>query len=256
MDFIQQLTSLGLKDKEAAVYLSCLELGASPVQKIAKKAQVVRATTYVILETLMSMGLATKYKEGKKTMFSASAPLQLLRLLEKEEEVIAEKQQEMEKILPELQMLAKASSGKPSVRYFDGKEGLRAIRQELLVYMNPKDVIYNFTPADYLTGVFPDDTNYIQRAARGIYAKTLFTTTSETLKKDWFLKANSKYTERRYITPDKFPVSVGMTIYGDRIAMGSFTGNLFGVIVESEQMAKMMRSLFELAWESGKTFDK
>ena len=66
MEYIQELTNLGLKDKEASVYLSCLELGPSPVQPIARKAKVVRATTYVILESLMNMGLVTKFKEGKK----------------------------------------------------------------------------------------------------------------------------------------------------------------------------------------------
>src|SRR3990167_6712494 len=90
MEHIKELMSLGLKDKEVVVYLSCLELGPSPAQVIAKKAGVVRATTYVILEELMNMGLVTKYKEGKKTMFSAEAPRQLLRLLERQEEARSE----------------------------------------------------------------------------------------------------------------------------------------------------------------------
>jgi sugar-specific transcriptional regulator TrmB len=137
MEYIQELMNLGLKDKEACVYLSSLELGPSPAQNIAKKAGVVRATTYVILEELMQMGLVTKYKEGKKTMFSAEAPSQLLRLLEKEEEVIEQRQKELKDILPELQMLAKALGDKPSVRYFEGKEGLAAIRRDMVMYCRP-----------------------------------------------------------------------------------------------------------------------
>jgi hypothetical protein len=224
---------------------------------IAKKAGVVRATTYVILEELMQMGLVTKYKEGKKTMFSAEAPSQLLRLLEKEEEVIEQRQKELKDILPELQMLAKALGDKPSVRYFEGKEGLAAIRRDMVMYCRPGDMIYNFTPADHLTGVFPDDenTNYPQRVAKGIKGKTLFSTASESLRKHWASTEYSKSTERRYVTPDKFPVPAGMTIYRDRIAIGSFTGKLFGVVIESEQMASMMKALFELAWESAKNLD-
>ncbi|HSX25125.1 MAG TPA: helix-turn-helix domain-containing protein [Candidatus Andersenbacteria bacterium] len=252
MEHIKELMNLGLKDKEASVYLSCLELGPSPAQIIAKKAGVVRATTYVILEELMAMGLVTKYKEGKKTMFSAEAPRQLLRLLEKQEEVIREKQNDLEQILPELQMLTKAAGDKPSVRYFEGKEGLRAIRQEMVMYGHPGDIFYNFTPADHLTSVFPDDedTHFPQRVAKQVFAKTLFTTHSESLKLHWLSKEHSKLTERRFVSPDKFPVSAGMTIYRDRIAIGSYTGKLFGVVIESEQMANMMRALFELAWEN------
>ncbi len=250
MEYIQELRNLGLKDKEAAVYLSCLELGPSPVQPIARKSKVVRATTYVILESLMNMGLVTKYKEGKKTLFSAETPRQLMRLLERQQEEIQEKQHELETILPELQMLTKAGDDKPSVRYFEGKEGLHAIRQEIVMYPRSGDIIYNFTPADHMIGAFPahEDRNFIQRVAKGVRAKTIFTTTSPTLKKKWLSAEYSKRTERRFVPPEKFPVPAGMTVYQDRIAIGSYTGKLFGAIIESEQMAQMMISLFELAW--------
>lgn len=258
MKYIQELTNLGLKDKEAAVYLSCLELGPSPVQLIGRKAKVVRATTYVILESLMSMGLVTKYKEGKKTLFSAETPRQLLRLLEKQEEVIQEKQHEIEAILPELQMLTKAAGDKPSVRYFEGKEGLVTMRREIIMYPQAGDMIYNFTPADHLISVFPneEDKNVPQRVAKQIFAKTLFTTTSESLKKRWLSMGTKEMSERRFISPERFPVSAGMTIYRDRIAIGSFTGKLFGVIIESQQVVNMMKALFELAWDGAETLDK
>lgn len=257
MEYITELTNLGLTDKEAAVYLSCLELGPSPVQPVAKKAKVVRATTYVILESLMEMGLVTKYKEGKKTLFSAETPRQLSRLLERQEEQIQEKQHDLEAILPQLQMLTKAAGDKPSVRYFEGKEGLRAIRQEIIMYARSSDMIYNFTPADHLRGVFAsdEDTHYVQRVARGIRAKTLFTTKSQKIKKEWLESMSDHKTEITFIPPEKFPVSAGMSIYRDRIAIGSYTGKLFGVVIESEQMASMMRVLFELSWEAAKNID-
>lgn len=257
MEYIQELTNLGLTDKESAVYLACLELGPSPVQPIAKKSKVVRATTYVILESLMGMGLVTKYKEGKKTLFSAEAPRQLLRLLEKQEEQIREKEGELETILPELQMLMKVAGDKPSVRYFEGKEGLRAIRQEILMHARSGDTVYNFTPADHLRGVFAvdEDTHYTQRIAKGVFAKTLFTTKSEKTKQEWMNTMSDRKTEIMFVPPEKFPVPAGMTIYRDRIAIGSYTGKLFGVVIDSEQMANMMIALFELAWQFAKTVD-
>lgn len=258
MDYINQLMNLGLKDKEAAVYLACLELGPSPVQPIAKKAGVVRATTYVIIESLMTMGLITKYKEGKKTVFSAETPRQLLRLLERQEEIIQEKQHDIESILPELQMLTKAGTDKPSVRYFQGKEGLRAIRQEIIMYTSSEDMLYNFTPMDHLRAIFSrdEDTYYSQRIAKGIRAKTLLTAKSHEVKQEWFsVPSHGGKTEVRFVPPEKFPVPAGMTIYKDRIAIGSYTGKLFGVIIESEQMASMMRAIFDLAWESASPVD-
>jgi HTH-type transcriptional regulator, sugar sensing transcriptional regulator len=251
MVFTTELKKLGLNDKEAAVYLTCLQLGPSPVQPIARKAKVVRATTYVILESLMEMGLVTRYKEGKKTLFAAEPPGQLGRLLEKEESVIQDKRRELEGLLPELQIMMKSAGDRPTVRYFQGIEGLHAMRQEIVMYTGNNDVVYNFTPIDYLNALFPENetSTYKQRAAKGIKGRTLLSTRSDQTKKNLSSAENARLTERRFIPPEKFPVPSGMTIYRDRIAIGKFAGKLGGVVIESQEMADMMRCLFDLAWQ-------
>ena len=240
------------------MYLAALQLGPSPVQNIARKAKVVRATTYVILEDLQKKGLVTHYKEGKKTLFSAEPPRQLLRLVEIEEEMLHEKKRELETVLPELQVLMKASGGRPSVRYFDGREGLRAMRQEIIMYTGSGETIYNFTPIDHLNATFPqeDDSFFKQRIAKRIPAKTLFTTISKRLQKVMVESMKDRYSDYRFIDPKQFASASGMTIFKDRIAIGAFTGKQMGVIIESEPMAEMMRKLFELAWQSARVVEK
>ncbi len=252
MEFITELKKIGLTDKEAAVYIACLALGPSPVQALARKSKVVRATTYVILEALEKQGLVTEYKEGKKTLFSAEPPRQLMRLLEKEQEVVAVKRHELENLLPELQMIIKASGGKPQVRYFEGLEGLRAMRQEMVMYSQSGDVWHNFTPRDHLDAVFgKDDLLYAkQRIAKNIHSKTIFSTKSKKLQQEFLAMPDAHFSERRSIAPESFLSTSGMTIFRDRIAIGSFSGKIGGVIVENQSMADMMRSLFELAWLS------
>lgn len=257
MIFENELKKLGLKDKEAAVYLSCLELGPSPVQKISRKAKVVRATTYVILESLMNMGLVTKYKEGKKTLFIAEPPRQLMRLLEKSREELDEKQHDLEQLLPELHVLMKGVEGRPTVRYFSGREGLHAIRQEIVMYSVSGDVICNFTPTDYLDAIFTENENqyYQQRVAKGIKSRTIFTTKSQKHLDMLMSKDYTKLSQRRYIKPEAFPSTSGMTIFKDRIAIGTFTGKFGGVIIENQAMSEMMRRLFDIAWEGAKQFE-
>ncbi len=244
----KELKKLGLKDKEAAVYLACLELGPAPVQKISRKAKVVRATTYVVLTALAQKGLVTQFKEGKKTLFSAEPPRQLMRLIEKQEEHIQEEKSELELLLPELQTLMKTGQG-IFVRYFDGIEGLKSMRQEMVMYSPPGDIWYNFSPMDHLEAVFGrHEINTTQRIAKGIRSKTIFTTKSEKLKHEVLSTAASEASERRFVSADDFPSASGMTIFRNRIAIGSFTGKLGGVIVESDEIADMHRRLFELAW--------
>lgn len=258
MLFETELKKLGLKDKEASVYLACLQLGPSPVQPIARKAKVVRATTYVILESLMNMGLVTKYKEGKKTLFTTEPPRQLMRLLEKQRAEVDDKKRELNRLLPQLLVLMKSSGEHPTVRYFGGTEGLRAIRQEMMMYSQPGDVWYNFTPLDYLDAVLPEDQEsyYRQRIAKKIKSRTIFSTKSPSLKKKRLAAYEDELIEQRYISAELFPSTSGMTVFRDRIAIGSFAGKIGGVIIESEPMADMMRRLFELAWMTTKSLDE
>lgn len=251
MVFQKELKKLGLKDKEASVYVACLELGPASVQQVSRKAKVVRATTYVVLDSLAERGLVTQYKEGKKTLFSAEPPRQLLRLLEKREEEISQYKHELEQLLPELQMIVKSGDDRPHIRYFDGKEGLHSMRQEIVRYSEPGEEILNFTPLDHLSAIFAEreDSFYKQRTAKRIRSKTIFTTKSVKQKEKMFAEID-KANQRRFIEPEKFPSPSGMTIYRDRIAIGSFTGKIGGVVIESPTMAAMMRNLFELAWHS------
>lgn len=254
MEFVTELKKIGLKDKEASVYLASLQLGPAPVQLIARRAKVVRATTYVILEALAKLGLVTRYQEGKKTLFAAEPPRQLLRVLEKQEEEIQEKERELETLMPQLQVLLKSAGERPSVRYFDGEEGIRAIRQEIIMYTKPGRSVLNMTNADHLDAYFPQTHSnyYRQRVAKKIHSKTIFTTVSPESKKRLLSNEFSKFSERIYVPPEHFASSGGMTIFEDRLAMSSFSGKSGGVIVESPVISGMMRELFELAWIGAK----
>jgi len=81
---LRELEKLGLSDKEAAVYLASLELGPSPVQVISRKAEVNRATTYVMIEVLLQKGLMSTFDKGKKTMYTAEKPERLHRIVHHE----------------------------------------------------------------------------------------------------------------------------------------------------------------------------
>lgn len=253
MQFEPLLKDIGFSDKEVAVYLALLELGSSAVQPIARKAKVARPTTYLVLEKLLKQGLATRYVEGKKTLFTAESPRHLIQLIERQEQRIKDKRFEVEEALPALQAIMKARAGKPTVRYFDGLEGLRSMRREMLMYCRPgQDIWYNLTPVDHLMAVIgKEELSYgRQRAAKGVRAKTVFTTSSPKLKEEILKTAPQELSERRFIPPNKFRGTSGMTIYRDRIAIGTFAGNIGGVIIESESMADMMRHSFLLMWES------
>lgn len=62
---IKTLTSIGLSEKSAQIYLSALHLEVSYVQKIAEKAGVKRPTVYIHIQELSKEGILQKARLGR-----------------------------------------------------------------------------------------------------------------------------------------------------------------------------------------------
>lgn len=241
-----ELKNLGFSDKEAKVYLALLELGESPVQQISDKAKVNRATTYVVLEALQKRGLVTTVEKDKKVIFAAESPRALTRLFRAQEEELKTKHEEFKKVFPELEALFNLSSEKPTVRFFEGQEGVRAIYDDM-IESGEKVVrdIYSLEYSEQVKALFPKqeyDDFLKKRKELGITIRSIYT--SETGPYEGFqLKG-----ERRFVPKEKFPFSADILIYADRVTLTTLKGKLISVIVQSQDIADTMRLVFELAW--------
>ena len=163
MDY-RELVNLGLSEKEARVYLAALELGKSAVQKISQKAGVNRATTYVIIEGLMKKGLMSSATEDKKQYFYAETPEKLSLLFKIQEAELKNKQEGLQKLLPNLKAISNIAEEKPVVRYFVGKEGLKSISEELSA--NKGEPVRMAYSQDLIESVFSKEERTIMRKKR------------------------------------------------------------------------------------------
>ena len=100
MSITENLIQFGLSEKEAKVYLACLELDDSVASEIAIKSNLPRTLVYDILERLIDLGLISYSIRDNKKFFRASDPEELLRILHEKEEAVS-------KALPELKRLQK-----------------------------------------------------------------------------------------------------------------------------------------------------
>lgn len=126
-----ELRKLGLKQKEISVYLAALELGWSPVQKIAQKAGVSRPTAYEVIRGLIKKGLMRQIKRkgvirGEKTYFTAESPDKLLGLLRVQKREVEEKEREFVRIISILQSKYYLA-GQSEIRTYEGKEGFKVL---------------------------------------------------------------------------------------------------------------------------------
>lgn len=247
---IEQLLKLGLSQKEAQVYVAVLELAEDTAQNIAKKADVNRATTYVILERLMSLGLVSSIESGKKTHFIAEDPSELENLLEEQMQQVESRKKYLSEVMGQLKAIHNRNATKPSVRYFEGADGLEALdrfgRDELkagtqLLSVIPVDTVEKYFPARRKASVE-------ERVKRKIPSRTIYT------HKDGELPEYRNKDELRdgiYIPRSELPIEGTVQIYpGWGVKFFNFNpSNFFGVVIQSPDFADTMREVFELAWE-------
>ncbi|MBI2064792.1 MAG: hypothetical protein HYT62_01920 [Candidatus Yanofskybacteria bacterium] len=244
---LNQLKNLGLSENEAKVYFAMLELGPATALEISAKAGVNRPTTYVQIESLKKMGLASTQTRGKKQLFIAESPEHLESMIERQRGELEQKKEELHKLLPELTNIFNLSDSKPQVRFFEGKEGILKIQSEFL--KTKSDFIYGISDFDSVMELFPDfSSDYSsKRAQKRIPSKLIYTSS-----KGPFLSGDDKefLRESKYVSKDKLSLGSDITIFGDKIAVMALKGKISGVVIEHKEMADSFRSVFELLWNS------
>jgi sugar-specific transcriptional regulator TrmB len=253
--FIKQLIDFGLSEKEAKIYLSLLEIEAATVFEVAKESGVNRSSAYVVLEGLKKKGFVGISDDKKVRQYIAASPETLLRSAKS----VAKKQEEIktgiESIIPELKALHKNTMGRPVVKLFEGVNGLINVfedtldcKEKIIRIISSVEKISKLLPPDY----FPE---YVRRKAQkgikmfGIHPDNDI---AKMLKKMNLLR----HDEPMLIPQEKYKTPADMAIFDNKISYMSPERGGFGVIIESKEIAEVMKNVFDLAWEEAKRLSK
>lgn len=238
---------IGLNDKAAKVYFVSLSLGPETVQNIAKHALTKRATAYVAIEELVQLGLVSSFKKGKKRLFMAAAPEQILEIIKTRESELARHRREIELMLPELKMMYQKPEGKIAVKYYEGKEGVMRMVKDFLHEAAGSTIQMAF-PLDRLRALFSQEELEplaVTRLKKKVKTETLYTL------RDGIVGTHPDGT-RIKIDSNKYPLSADIAIFKNKIRIASLGDHLSGVVIEDKAIVETMRSLFQLAFDSQK----
>jgi len=114
----QILERMGLSPKEVAVYLSALRLGPATVSRISEQSQVDRTLCYSLLNKLVDRGYVSFFTEGSVKQFLASDPEKLVTDL-------SDQQEELSRLVPQLQKIAGKKPASFAIEIYKGKDGVR-----------------------------------------------------------------------------------------------------------------------------------
>ena len=249
------LKSIGLEEKEAKVYLAALELGPTNIQDLAEKSGIKRSTVYEMIKKLEPAGLITESIRGKRKIYIASEPKEL-------KKSIREKEQLLNQILPELMSLNNASSTKPKITYYEGRDGLRQIYNLALETVTKKvDWVSPIRPIIETVGEKFLEEHIEKRAKEKYWIRSIQITDQQVETYKYLDPTTFEKTYRRVkFAPPGMDIPTVFGIWDNKVAILSTRKEGFGILIESEELVRTMRTFYELLWNASKTwgelFDK
>lgn len=254
------LTKLGLSEKEAEIYLTLLSLGTAAASSISRRLNIPRQTVYSILEKLVESGFIEQSdKRGVKQFFCD--PSDLLSVIEKQKTQLEKNKEILEKELPAIIASRKRSPSFPKIQYYEGEKGLKRLFGNILdVYKkgdgggrggdgdgkNSNGKIFRGYGINNLQNVLHGyASDFISdRFKQGIETRLFIAKGSD----DFGITDQSNTLGRTVKRLNMDEQKAGMYVVDKKVYLFSYENN-FGMIIEDEAVAKLIRDVFDTQWE-------
>ncbi len=240
------LTTLGLTETEATIYIAGLELSPCTPQTLSLKTHIKRPTVYHALGTLCEKGFASEQKIGSKNHFVMMNPESLKSLVSRKKTELENNEQQLETLIPFLSELRRNTPA-TEVTHGHGKEGAKRILDAAFRTKSKQwDII---APYDNFLRHDSELTNlYLTtRNVRGISARTLW----ELKKTERLLSDEEIKTRNPRILPaalaGKFDSMI--IIFDDKVAIFSSHKNLSAILITSQEIHDLFKVMFEGLYE-------
>ncbi len=238
MQLKTSLKQFGLNEKQAKVYLAALEFGSAPVSQISQKAKIPRPTCYDVLESLREQGIASTFLKNKIRWFSVEDPRKVV-------SIARQKVKTLEQAMPELEALWGSASERPRVRFYQGKESIKQIYEEIL---QDKKEILGLNSADNMFSAIGEyQLEFVKQRVRAkIPTRVILRDTPKARERQKLGPAELRQVK---FIPPSFCFRGCVLVFGSKIAYVSFTKDYVAILIESAELAAIQRVALEYIWE-------
>jgi len=243
----QILKEFWLSEKEANVYLSCLELWHAPVSSIARNINENRVTTYSILRNLVKIWIAQTIIKNKSTYYSVISPDKLLKTRETKCENLKSK-------LPEFMAIAHKFDNKPQVQFFEWLEGIKQVYEQIILSGSEMEKWESFLTFVGTTDIDPKLQKYLveEFVPRRLKFKTK---TKAIISKKSLNQSYSKYNKSKHdnlvIDDPIFDMANEIVIHWkNRVSILMYSPTeMSWLIINSLTLHNWLKSMFNLIWK-------
>ncbi len=254
--FLPELTQIGLSKDQALVYTTLLQKGTSLASKVAKNSELTRPLAYKLLQELITLGLVVKKDEiGSVAQFTAEHPLKLRELIDRRREATALSSATLESVMSSLISTYTTLSGKPGVRILAGITGIQELYEDIL--NENKDILLIRSPKDisHLELGSIVEKQIDAQVKLGIHTQTITPLTNETHEEltNW---DPTHLVTRRLTYLEKLNIPAQILIYGNKVAITAYEGELMTTIIDNEAICASFRILFSFMWQTLESEDR
>lgn len=239
-DLVQGLEAYGLDKKEAKVYLAALELGPTSVLELSRRTSLPRTTLYPILERLKMQGVFRVGKKKSTTVFTAEAPARL-------SERMHERENELQKSVPALELLQETAHGGPGVTFYEGTDGFKRLWKQILDsgVKEYRLLTSGVGLRDYVKETYLVERVIAERKKRGM--KSLQLIRDSRVARQIISKDSEELRESRLL-PSDIDLPATVIIFADQVAFVTTRRENMMIILASGDVAVTYRTLFDLVW--------
>lgn len=238
----------GLTESQAIVFEALLKNGEITAAKLFEKTPLKKGHLYKILDELKDLELIeVKDVPGKITTFQALHPDSLKNLLTKKEEQVKNAQASLNTIWPKLTQDFNLSANKPTIQFFEGKEGVERVVQDSFNTKNELYIYLDYTAVQEFIPELPK-IYYEKRDYQKILKKILSPNTEQCR----YYTKNTNHTvfQARFLETQT-PFSTFMQIYDNKMSYVSLSPNRkIAILIEDSDIAKTHKTLFEIQWQT------
>lgn len=239
----ETLCKIGFTTAQAKAYIYLVRAGSLTPPELAVKIKESRSNTYKILDRLVEMGVVRKSTEHKRATYLPENPVSLESAAKKNRDDALLREQQIKDAMPLLLSYFYTHSEQPGVRFFQGKDGVREVFNDML---RTGQTIYLIrSPADV---AFYDKEFFAafraKRAKLGIETHALTVDVATAIHDPAEDTKNNFH--RTWLPADAYTAPVEYNIYGDKLAIISYGQEAMALIIDSPQIAASFRQLFGL----------
>lgn len=247
------LSQAGFSPEAGEIYSALLLHGPMTAGELLKHVSLKRGLLYKVLHDLIAEGYVLEGEIRGRMLFRPQDPDVILDRLEAEAAEASKRAGEIRDRLPELRAKYLTATERPTVKYFEGVEGLRKMYEaklkmadKHLYFVRPGKVdVYQHHFGDWF-GDFLERQQKADITVHGITADDPETNHDPA-------KDARRHFLRTWVNESDYTSPVEWSAFDNTVSIISYGQEIFGIMIDNPQIANAMKEIFALAKKGAET---